>query len=183
MPAPLLTFGHGRLTRRELADLLTAAGVERVVDVRRFPGSRTNEAAAQGQVPDLLDEIGIDYRWDERLGGRRSLSAEADAQSPDHWWRVKAFRAYAAWTRSEEFGQALPALLDDLRSARTAIMCSEAVWWRCHRRIVSDAVTLLRDVPVEHLMHTGKLTGHRPSEGARVTDSGTLVWDGGSSES
>ena len=64
----MLTFGHGRLDRDELATLLTDAGVERVIDVRRFPGSKANEAAARGQVPDLLSELGIDYRWDERLG-------------------------------------------------------------------------------------------------------------------
>jgi uncharacterized protein (DUF488 family) len=179
VPSPLLTFGHGRLTRAELAGLLTDAGVELVVDVRRFPGSRTNEAAAQGQVQDLLEKLGIGYRWDERLGGRRSTTAASDAASPDHWWRVKAFRAYAAWTRSVEFGQAIPTLLDDVGGTRTAVMCSESVWWRCHRRIISDVVTMLHDVPVEHLMHTGRLTLHPPSEGARVTAERTLVWDGG----
>lgn len=178
---PLLTFGHGRLERVELGQLLLDAGVETVVDVRRFPGSRANEAAARGQVPDLLGELGIAYRWAEHLGGRRSITAADDAASPDHWWRVKAFRAYAAYTRTTDFGEALPALLEDVRGARTAIMCSESVWWRCHRRIISDVVTLLYGIPVEHLMHTGKVTVHEPSGGARVTAEHTVVWDGGAS--
>jgi uncharacterized protein (DUF488 family) len=175
----LLTFGHGRLSRDELAALLTDAGIERVVDVRRFPGSRANEAASRGEIPDLLDEIGLDYRWDERLGGRRHLGKEEDQASPDTWWQVKAFRAYAAWTRSAEFRAAVPDLLSDVADARTAVMCSEAVWWRCHRRLISDVVLLAHGVPVEHLMHSGKLTPHRVSEGARLSPDGELIWDVG----
>ena len=106
--AGLLTFGHGRLTREELSRLVGGASIELVLDVRRFPGSRSNEAAARGQVPDLLQEIGVAYRWDERLGGRRRLTAAEEAKSPDSWWQVAAFRAYAAWTRSPDFRAAMP---------------------------------------------------------------------------
>lgn len=172
---PLLTFGHGRLSRDELAELLRGAGIERVVDVRRFPGSRANEAAAKGHIPELLGTIGIDYRWDERLGGRRTLPRDVD--SPDTWWRVEAFRAYAAWTRSDDFQGALPQLVADIQSVRTAVMCSEAVWWRCHRRLIADVVALGCDLPAEHLMHTGKLSLHEPSAGARVASGTELVWD------
>ncbi|WP_137123443.1 DUF488 domain-containing protein [Segeticoccus rhizosphaerae] len=175
--AGLLTFGHGRLTREELSRLVGGASIELVLDVRRFPGSRSNEAAARGQVPDLLQEIGVAYRWDERLGGRRRLTAAEEAKSPDSWWQVAAFRAYAAWTRSPDFRAAMPDLLADVARARTAVMCSEAVWWRCHRRIISDVVLLGHDVPVHHLMHSGALTPHRPSAGARATAEGALVWD------
>src|SRR5690606_6355339 len=163
----MLTFGHGRLTRDELGALLTGAGVECVLDVRRFPGSRTNPAAAQGRVGDLAAELGIAYRHDERLGGRRRLSAEDAARSPDPWWQVAQFRAYAGWTRSEEFREGLAELLADVGHRRTAIMCSEAVWWRCHRRIIADVVLLEHGVAVQHLMHDGALRDHVPSEGAR----------------
>ncbi len=95
----MLTFGHGRLTRDQLADLLVNAGVARVIDVRRFPGSRANAAAARDAIPQLAVELDIEYRWDERLGGRRTLTAEQDRESPDTWWRVRAFRAYAGWRR------------------------------------------------------------------------------------
>lgn len=178
MAPPLLTFGHGRLDGPALGSLLVGAGVELLVDVRRFPGSRANEAAARGRVPELLGGLGIDYRWEERLGGRRSLTAEQDRASPDTWWRVDAFRAYAAWTRSPDFRAAIPDLLADVQRCRTAVMCSEAVWWRCHRRIIADVVLLGHGVPVSHLMHDGRLIPHVASEGVRRGDRSGLVWDG-----
>lgn len=178
MAAPLLTFGHGTLDRAGLAALLEGAGIELVVDVRRFPGSRANAVAARGEVPALLADLGVGYRWDERLGGRRHLSASEDAASPDTWWRVAAFRAYAAWTRSEEFRAAVPELLADVRGARTAVMCSEAVWWRCHRRLIADVLLLGNGVPVSHLLHSGRLAPHVASEGARLDEELGVVWDG-----
>lgn len=182
MPAPLLTFGHGRLDRDQLGSLVQGAGIGLVVDVRRFPGSRANEAAARGEVPDLLAGLGIGYRWDERLGGRRQLTAAEDEASPDTWWRVKAFRAYAAWTRSAPFREAIPDLLADIGRTRTAVMCSEAVWWRCHRRIIADVVLLGHGVRVAHLMHDGRMTPHSGSEGAHPDPLLGLVWDGGQGE-
>jgi len=175
----VLTFGHGRLGQEELASLLTGAGVEAVVDVRRFPGSRHNPAAAAGAVEGLASGLGLDHRWDARLGGRRRLGAAEAASSPDTWWEVPAFRAYAAWTRGEEFRAALGDLLGGLPGRRTALMCSEAVWWRCHRRIISDVLVLENDVPVRHLMHDGRRVEHPVSAGARIGPDGRVVWDGG----
>ncbi|KQX70078.1 hypothetical protein ASD06_01735 [Angustibacter sp. Root456] len=174
----MLTFGHGRLDREELADLLESAGVEAIVDVRRFPGSRSNAAASRGAVEQLAAEVDIAYRQDARLGGRRSLTKDEDAASPDTWWQVKAFRAYAGWTRSEEFRAGLADLLAEAQTRRTAILCSEAVWWRCHRRIISDVVAVEGGVRVEHLMHDGRLVEHPVSDGARGGPGGRLVWDG-----
>ncbi|HEY9564082.1 MAG TPA: DUF488 domain-containing protein [Nocardioides sp.] len=173
----MLTFGHGRLDRDQLAALLRGADVELVVDVRRFPGSRHNPAAAAGQVEALLDENGIGYRHEPRLGGRRRLKKDEDAVSLDPWWRVAAFRAYADWTRTGEFGEGLAQLIEDDRERRTAIMCSEAVWWRCHRRVVSDVAVVAHGLSVEHLMHDGRLVEHPVSEGARQRPDGLLVWD------
>lgn len=177
-PTTLMTFGHGTADRDELARLLQGAHIERIVDVRRFPGSRRNDAAARGQIEELAHELGIEYVWDECLGGRRSLSKAEDQQSPDQWWRVKAFRAYAAWTRSEEFRAGMADLLGGLDDKRTAVMCSESVWWRCHRRIISDVATAKHSVRVVHLMHNGKFTVHEPSEGLRPDEHGNPVWDG-----
>lgn len=174
----MLTFGHGRLDQDQLGALLTGAGVEAVVDVRRFPGSRANPAAARGAVPDLLAGLGIDYRWEERLGGRRSLTAAEDAASPDTWWQVPAFRAYAAWTRTPQWQDAAAQLWEQAQAARTAVMCSEAVWWRCHRRLIADVTSLQAELPVEHLMHDGRLRAHLVSEGARLDDTRHVVWDG-----
>lgn len=178
MPPPLITVGHGRLDRDELTALLSGAGIERLVDVRRFPGSRANDAAARGQVEEICEAAGIEYRWEERLGGRRRLTKEQDAASPDTWWRVAAFRAYAAWTRQDEFRTAISDLAADIEATRTAVMCSESVWWRCHRRIIADVITLEHGIPVEHLMPSGDLRIHEPSEGARLDTEGHVVWDG-----
>lgn len=175
----LLTLGHGRLTEEELAALVAGAGIDLVVDIRRFPGSRANPASARGAIGATLAGIGVDYRWEERLGGRRSLTAAQRARSPDTWWRVEAFRAYAAWTRSPDFRTALPELVGPIASARTAIMCSESVWWRCHRRLVSDVLVMEHDIAVRHLMPDGRLTPHPVSEGARRGPDGHLIWDAG----
>lgn len=173
----LLTVGHGRLEQGELADLLTGAGITELVDVRRFPGSRTNEAAARGTIEEICTGAGIGYRWDERLGGRRRLTKEEEADSPDTWWRVAQFRAYAGWTRSQEFRAGIAELRDDLSRGRTAVMCSEAVWWRCHRRLIADVMLLEHHVEVADLMHSGQQRPHEPSEGARLREDGHVVWD------
>lgn len=176
----LLTVGHGRLDRDDLGRLLTDAGVSLLVDIRRFPGSRANPAAAKGSVPDLTAAAGIDYRWEEDLGGRRTLTAAERDASPDTWWRVEAFRAYSAWTRTGGFRAALDRVVADARARRTAVMCSEAVWWRCHRRIVADVVAAepAYGLPVGHLMHDGRITAHSPSAGLRLDTGGRAVWDG-----
>ncbi|WP_240322773.1 DUF488 family protein [Austwickia chelonae] len=80
--------------------MLKTTGIGLVLDIRRFPGSRVNGAAARGMIPQILDRANIDYLWEERLGGRRHLTAVELTTSPDSWWQVPAFRAYASWTRT-----------------------------------------------------------------------------------
>ena len=169
----LLTVGHGRLDEEELGGLLRGAGVELLVDVRRFPGSRVNPAVARDVLPEWLPRVGIEYAWEERLGGRRKLP-DPDGQDP--WWRVDAFRGYAAHTRSEEFRAALEAVLAQARARRVAVMCSESVWWRCHRRLVADVATLAHGFVVRHLMPDGRLAEHLPADGARL-DGDDVRWD------
>lgn len=168
---PILTCGHGTLDRGGLAALLTGAGAEQVVDVRRFPGSRRNPDVARDAMSQWLPEAGVDYHWEPRLGGRRRIPAEEDPDA-DRWWRVEAFRAYAAYTRTDDFRDGLRDLLRIADAGQTAIMCSESLWWRCHRRLIADALVLLCDVPVRHLRHDGRLSSHSPSEGARVAEDG-----------
>ncbi|NYG54982.1 DUF488 family protein [Nocardioides perillae] len=174
-PPTAVSFGHGTAGQDELATLLTGAGVGLVVDVRRFPGSRRHPHTATDELARWLPEHGVDYRWEPRLGGRRRLTPEeADA---DPWWRVEAFRAYAAYTRTDEFRAGLDELLVDLAARAdvgqaVAFMCSESLWWRCHRRLVSDVFVALHDVPVAHLGHDGRLTPHEVSAGARVAEDG-----------
>ena len=135
--------------------------------MRRFPGSRRHPHLSREALQEWLP---VGYRWEERLGGRRTLPES----SPDVALRNAAFRGYASWMRGPDFRAAL---LEVLASPlRTAVMCSESVWWRCHRRLVADAAVLLHDVPVEHLMPDGRRTPHPPTDGVRV-DGDTLVYD------
>jgi uncharacterized protein (DUF488 family) len=150
---PLLTVGHGPQDRTALGARLSAAEVEQLVDVRRFPGSRTNPDVAREALGQWLPSLGIGYRWEQRLGGRRRLPPGEPVE--DGWWTVAQF--------------ALDEVLAEARTATVAVMCSESVWWRCHRRLIADVAVLGRGVPVSHLMPDGRLTPHRPSEGAVVT--------------
>ncbi len=163
---PLLTVGHGTATREQLAGRLTGAGVELLVDVRRFPGSRRHPHLSQEAVQEWSP---VPYRWEERLGGRRRLPPD----SPDTSLRNASFRGYAAWMRTPDFRDALA---DVLASPRPVVMCSESVWWRCHRRMIADAAALLHGVEVLHLMPDGRLTPHPPTDGVRV-DVDCLVYD------
>jgi len=171
---PLLTVGHGPRDRTALGDALAAAGIDLVVDVRRFPGSRVNPDVRREELERWLPDRGIGYRWDARLGGRRSIPKGEPVE--DGWWTVAQFAAYAAHTRTSEFAAALDEVLAEATRATVAVMCSESVWWRCHRRLIADVVVLTRGQPVTHLMPDGRLAPHRPSEGAVLGDDGGLSW-------
>ncbi|MGY1688649.1 DUF488 domain-containing protein [Geodermatophilus sp. SYSU D01105] len=174
---PLLTVGHGPEDRRRLGARLAAAGVARVVDVRRFPGSRTNPDVRREALEQWLPAAGIGYRWDARLGGRRQLPPGEPVR--DGWWTVAQFAAYAAHTRTAEFAAALDEVLADAAGDPVAVMCSESVWWRCHRRLIADVAVLGRGVPVQHLMPDGRLTPHTPAAGAVLADDGLVHWPAG----
>ncbi len=166
-----MTFGHGTAEPDRIVDLLRGTGVALVVDVRRFPGSRRQPHVARDAMAQWLPAAGIGYRWQPALGGRRRPPPDAAGQDP--WWQVEAFRGYAAHTRSAEFTSAMAELLADVRARdRAAVMCSESVWWRCHRRLIADVAVLLHRVPVLHLGHDGRLAEHRPSAGARTAPDG-----------
>lgn len=171
---PLLTVGHGPKDRAALGTTLTDAGIDRLVDVRRFPGSRNNPDVRREALEEWVPGLGIGYRWEARLGGRRSLPKGTPVE--DGWWTVSQFAAYAAHTRTPEFTAALDEVLAEAASATVAVMCSESVWWRCHRRLIADVAVLVHDVPVNHLMPDGRLSPHRPSDGAVLGDDGALSW-------
>lgn len=176
----LVTFGHGTAGPDEIAELLRGAGVGAVVDIRTAPGSRRNPHMARRELARWLPDRGFRYRWEKRLGGFRKVPED----SPDVVWERDAFRAYAGYTRDSTFLAAVDELLAPASDAgavgvRTTVMCSESVWWRCHRRIVADFVQVARGVPVRHLMHDGGLMDHPPTDGVRVRDDGLLVYDAG----
>lgn len=108
-----------------------------------------------------------------KLGGFRKTAPD----SPDTFWQNASFRGYAGYTRDPQFVAAMDELLMQAAAVRTTVMCAEAVWWRCHRRIIADFAVLARRTPVLHLSHDGRLTEHRPTVGARLRDDGLLVYD------
>ncbi|MFF8016705.1 DUF488 family protein [Streptomyces sp. NPDC007929] len=178
MDAPLVTFGHGTAGRERIAELLRAAGVTAVVDVRTAPGSRRDPDLLRERLAEWLPEAGLAYRWERDLGGFRRLPED----SPDVFWRNVSFRGYAAHTRSPEFVAAMDRLVREAAHTRTAVMCSEAVWWRCHRRLIADFAVLARGAAALHLMHDGRLIAHPPTPGARLRDDGLLVYDAAPTE-
>jgi uncharacterized protein (DUF488 family) len=121
-----------------------------------------------------VPEAGVAYTWEPRLGGRRTGALD----SPNLALRNPAFRAYADHMATEEFRAALAAVLSSASVTRTTVMCAETLWWRCHRRLVADAATLLTAAKVLHLMHDGSLAPHVPTDGVRRDDGG-LVYDVG----
>jgi uncharacterized protein (DUF488 family) len=167
----LLTLGHGTATAQEVVALLAGAGVERLVDVRTAPGSRRHPQFRRETMAGWLAEAGVAYRWEPELGGFR----RPDPASVNHGLRHPAFRGYADHMRTPPFWAALDRLLAEA-AAPTAAMCSETLWWRCHRRLLADAAVLVRGAEVRHLDHRGGQERHRPTEGAR-RDGELLAYD------
>ncbi|HEX6167412.1 MAG TPA: DUF488 domain-containing protein [Acidimicrobiales bacterium] len=170
----LLTVGHGTLAADELGRLLVEHGVELLVDVRSYPGSRHNPQFGREAMEAWVPGAGVAYRWERRLGGRR----RARPDSMNVALRNEAFRGYADHMAGDEFQAGLDAVLAEAAERRTAAMCSETVWWRCHRRLLSDAAVLVRGAEVRHLMHDGRLVPHPLTDGARLDrDRGCVVYD------
>ncbi|MBO0727803.1 MAG: DUF488 domain-containing protein [Acidimicrobiaceae bacterium] len=170
----LFTVGHGARSQHELSGILHEAGVETVVDVRRYPGSRRHPQFARDALEFWLPEDGLAYRWEPALGGFRTVAPG----SPDTALRHRSFQAYAGHMRTDEFRRAVDMLLDDARTRQCAVMCSESLWWRCHRRLIADYVTLVDGTEVRHVMPNGSLARHVTTSAARL-DGRQLVYDNG----
>jgi uncharacterized protein (DUF488 family) len=149
--------------------------VRRVVDVRRFPGSRRNPQFGQEEMQAWLPAAAIGYQWEPRLGGFRKPAPD----SQNVGLRNTAFRGYADYMASEAFAHALTDLVSEATAQVTVVMCAETLWWRCHRRLIADATVLLFGFSVWHLDHDGRLTAHRLTDGVRCGPSGSLVYHGG----
>jgi uncharacterized protein (DUF488 family) len=171
----LLTYGHGTDDAERTVATLRTASVASLVDIRIAPGSRRNPQFARAAMEEWLPEAGICYRWDKRLGGFRKPGPD----SPDGAWREDMFRGYAGYMRSADFLAAIDRVLAETAERQVAVMCSESLWWRCHRRLLADALVLSRGVPVRHLLHDGRFEAHRVTEGARQGDDGLPVYDVG----
>jgi uncharacterized protein (DUF488 family) len=170
----LHTVGHGTLSADQFGELLEGAGLDQVVDVRSFPGSRHNPQYAREAMERWLPEAGLRYAWLPALGGRR----KPHPGSPHTALRNDAFRAYADHMETDEFHRGLEDLVDGFELNRAVVMCSESVWWRCHRRLLADHLVLVDERDVVHLMHDGRETPHPITEGAR-RDGTRVVYDVG----
>ena len=178
----LLTYGHGTDSAEHTVATLAGAGISSLVDIRTAPGSRRNPQFARAAMEEWLPEAGIAYRWEKRLGGFLKPSAD----NPDVAWREDMFRGYAEHMRSAGFISAVDDVLAEAtvaaRASQVAVMCSESLWWRCHRRLLADFATVARGVEVRHLMHDRRVESHRPSLGLRLRGDGLLVYDLGQTE-
>jgi len=171
--AKVWSVGHGTRPVAELIALLNEAGITVLADVRSVPGSRRHPQFGRSELTSSLAEAGIEYVHLRGLGGRR----DALPDSPHVALKVDAFRGYADRMASAEFAADYERLEGLARKRPTAFMCAETLWWRCHRRMLSDRLTV-DGWNVVHLLTPGKSEPHQLWDVARVVD-GRLVYDGG----
>jgi len=170
-PTTLFTIGHGARPIEELVAVLEGAGIERLVDVRTAPGSRKHPQYGKDALAERLEAAGIEYAWRRDLGGWR----KPDPDSPNTALTSPGFRGYADYMSSETFDRAASWLIGSARERLTAFMCAETLWWRCHRRMLADAL-VARGCTVVHLMGAGRSEAHRLHPAARIAD-GRMIYD------
>jgi len=166
------TIGHSTRSIEEFVDALKSYEIQVLVDVRSFPGSRRYPHFNREALRGSLRAAGIDYVHLPELGGRRKPRPD----SLNMTWRYGSFRGYADYMETDEFRTGIDRLLTLARDRRTAIMCSEAVWWRCHRSMISDYLKA-KDVDVIHILAAGKSAAHAYTSAARIVN-GELSYRG-----
>ncbi|HET6569651.1 MAG TPA: DUF488 domain-containing protein [Rhodothermales bacterium] len=176
MKHPFFTIGHSNRSLEAFAELLTGANIGLLADIRTIPRSRTNPQFNKETLPDALAAVGIAYEHVAALGG---LRGKARTVPPDvnGFWTNESFHNYADYALSEQFCVGFEHLLELGHERRCAIMCSEAVWWRCHRRIVADYL-LARGETVFHIMGQGRLEPARLTPSAVIQSDETVVYPG-----
>jgi uncharacterized protein (DUF488 family) len=174
VPPAVFTIGHSTRSSDEFIALLREFEVEGLVDVRALPGSRHNPQFNAETLAAALEAAGIAYRHMPALGGRRR-QRKSDAASPNGLWRHAAFRAYADYAMSAPFRDAFAELRALASQRRSAIMCAEAVWWQCHRRIIADYLLAAGDT-VLHIMAPHHAEPAQLTPGAQRTADGGLLY-------
>lgn len=164
-PATIWTIGHSTRPIEEFLGLLGEYRIQTIADVRSFPGSRKFPQYGKEALAETLPEHDIAYHWLQLLGGRRRTNKD----SPNTSWRNASFRSYADYMSTEGFDQGMEDLLEIARQSRTALMCAEAVWWRCHRSMISDALCV-RGIEVIHIIDAKHTSEHPMTSPARVVD-------------
>jgi len=163
--ATIWTIGHSTRPIEDFLALLAAYRIETVADVRSFPGSRKYPHYGQQALAATLAANGIGYAWLPALGGRRRAAPD----SPNTAWRNAAFRGYADYMARAAFEKGMTQLLDLANGSRTTLMCAEAVWWRCHRSLIADALCV-RGIEVVHILDATHSSPHPMTQPARVVD-------------
>ena len=166
------TVGHSTRSGEEFVNILLAHGIQVLVDVRSFPGSRRYPQFNRTALAESLGRIGIEYKHEPRLGGRRTPRADSHNTA----WRNASFRAYADHMESDEFRNGVEELLELAAHARTAVMCAEAVWWRCHRSLISDYLKAAGHTVI-HIINQSKTEEHPFTSAARIVE-GELSYRG-----
>jgi len=164
-PTIIWTIGHSNRTIEDFLDLLRAYHIQALADVRRFPGSRRFPQFGQEEFSGSLKQAGISYVHFPELGGRRPVQPD----SPNSNWRNAAFRGYADYMLSAEFRSGIERLLAIARKQRTAIMCAEALWWQCHRALISDFLKI-RSWTMLHILGANKTQEHPFTSAARIVN-------------
>ena len=159
------TIGHSTRSIEDFIALLEAEEISVLADVRRFPGSRRLPHFNQENLSASLQSAGIGYGHFSELGGRRSVRPD----SPNTAWRNAAFRGYADYMMTDEFRGGIARLLSLAAERRIAIMCAEAVWWRCHRGLISDYLKAAGH-DIIHILATGKTAPHPFTSAARIVE-------------
>ncbi|HET9714085.1 MAG TPA: DUF488 domain-containing protein [Pyrinomonadaceae bacterium] len=166
------TVGHSTRSGEEFGQILLAHEIEVLVDVRSFPGSRRYPQFNRSALAESLGSIGIKYRHESRLGGRRTPRADSHNTA----WRNSSFRAYADHMETDDFRKGVEDLLELAATARVAVMCAEALWWRCHRSLISDYLKATGHTVV-HIVDQTKTEEHLFTSAARIVD-GELTYRG-----
>ena len=174
MALPYFTIGHSTRSLEAFVELLRGPQVARIVDVRKLPRSRTNPQFNEDTLPAALADAGIAYEHVDALGGRRGKRADVPPEL-NAYWTHRSFHNYADHALSAEFRAGLEYLIATGRDERCAIMCSEAVWWRCHRRIITDYLIAAGET-VDHIMGQGRIDHAKLTPGAHVRADGTVVY-------
>jgi uncharacterized protein (DUF488 family) len=173
---PFFTIGHSKRSLEEFVGLLQEADIGLVADIRTVPRSRANPQFNKETLPDVLAAFHISYEHVAALGGLRG-KARTLSQDINGFWTNESFHNYADYALSEHFRTGLEHLAEWGREWRCAMMCSEAVWWRCHRRIVADHL-IARGETVFHIMGPSRLEPARLTPGASIRPGGTVVYPG-----
>jgi uncharacterized protein (DUF488 family) len=168
------TIGHSTRTTDEFVDLLRESGISLVIDVRSMPRSRTNPQFNQQRLPEVLAPWQIGYEHISELGGLRGKSRDSESSSNTHW-RVRSFRNYADYALTVPFATGLTRLRERGAEQRCVVMCAEAVWWRCHRRIIADYL-LAAGEQVMHILGKRHVDLGSLTPGAVVRNDGTVVY-------